>query len=260
MSDTIIKISNKTENFTIVTNEVARRDDLSARAKGIYFYLMTLPKDWKLFREELNTHFTEGKDALNTAFKELENAGYISKKRVLNNTKFAGWEYTIYETASVKGLSDSGNPKTENPYSGNPQLLNTDSLLSTNKQNNEIKVLSKQDIKKEDQFLIFYQSYPKKTNKTDAIKKFEQLQKKGITLESILLKLEVYKKQIRRDNTEIKYIRNPARFLNTLDDFEVHETKKREIIKQYCKKCGEILIDGTCSKCYALHDIEGELI
>jgi hypothetical protein len=109
-------------------------------------------------------------------------------------------------------------------------------------------------------FTTFYNLYPKKTNKTDAIKKFEQLQKKGISLEVILQKLEVYKKQIRRDNTEIKYIRNPARFLNTLDDFEVQENKKRAIIKQYCKKCGEILIDGTCSKCYALHTLEGELI
>jgi len=109
-------------------------------------------------------------------------------------------------------------------------------------------------------FTTFYNLYPKKTNKTDAIKKFEQLQKKGITLETILQKLEVYKKQIRRDNTETKYIRNPARFLNTLDDFEVQETIKRDIIKQYCKKCGEELIDGTCSKCYALHTLEGELI
>lgn len=139
MSDTIIKVSNKTENFTVVTNEVARRNDLSARAKGVYFYLMTLPKDWKLFREELNTHFTEGKDALNTAFKELENAGYISKKRILDKTKFAGWEYSIYETATINGKSDSGNPKTDFPCTGNPQLLSTNSLLSTNQQSTDNK-------------------------------------------------------------------------------------------------------------------------
>ncbi len=109
-------------------------------------------------------------------------------------------------------------------------------------------------------FTTFYNLYPKKTNKTDAIKKFEQLQKKGISLEVILQKLEVYKKQLKRDKTEEKYIRNPARFLNTLDDFEVQETIKRGIIKQYCKKCGEIIKDGTCSKCFALHTMEGELI
>ena len=35
MADTIIKITEKTENFSIIINEVARRKDLSARAKGI---------------------------------------------------------------------------------------------------------------------------------------------------------------------------------------------------------------------------------
>lgn len=259
MGDTIIKISEKTENFSIIINEVAKRKDLSARAKGIYYYLMTLPKDWKLYKEELTTHFTEGKDAINTAFKELEKAGYITKTQLKKEGKFDGWEYKIFESTEIgkpeAEKPKAEKPKAENPYTGNPQLLNTNIILST-KQTKE----KKQNTTQETDFTTFYNLYPKKTNKTDAIKKFEQLQKKGITLESILQKLEVYKKQIRRDNTEIKYIRNPARFLNTLDDFEVQETKKRDIIKQYCKKCGGELIDGTCSKCYALHSLEGELI
>ena len=82
MAERIIKVSNKTENFTISANEVPRRADLSARAKGIHSYLMTLPADWKLYREELYTHFTEGRDAINTAFKELEEKGYIKKTRL----------------------------------------------------------------------------------------------------------------------------------------------------------------------------------
>lgn len=82
MAERIIKVSNKTENFTISANEVPRRSDLSARAKGIHSYLMTLPADWKLYKEELYQHFTEGRDAINTAFKELEEKGYIKKTRL----------------------------------------------------------------------------------------------------------------------------------------------------------------------------------
>jgi len=112
--------------------------------------------------------------------------------------------------------------------------------------------------------LIFYQNYPKKVDKSDAIKVFNTLIKKGINLDYILSKLRIYEKQIKQNNTELKYIRSPARFLRTMDDYEDTETKKRGIIRPcvvlHCKKCGEILIDGTCSKCYALHDIEGELI
>lgn len=138
MADTIIKLTERTGHFVIVSNEVARRDDLSARAKGIYFYLMTLPPDWVLYRSELVKHFSEGKDAINTAFRELEKAGYIKKVRKLNNGRFDGWEYSVYETSTINGFSDSGKPKTVFPCTGNPQLLSTDIILSTNKQSTDI--------------------------------------------------------------------------------------------------------------------------
>ena len=138
MAERIIKVSNKTENFTISANEVPRRADLSARAKGLHSYLMTLPADWKLYREELYTHFTEGRDAINTAFKELEKAGYIKKTRLKENGKFAGWDYSVYETSTINGLSEHGKPGSGKPCTENPQLLSTDLILSTNKQSTDI--------------------------------------------------------------------------------------------------------------------------
>jgi hypothetical protein len=137
---------------------------------------------------------------------------------------------------------------------------NITSINNTTNNTNETNIPSKQEIQIQEQFLIFYQNYPKKVDKTDSKKVFTSLLKKGIKLDSILSKLKIYEKQIKQNNTELKYIRSPARFLRTMDDYEDTEIKKRDIIKQYCKKCGEILLDGTCSKCYALHDIEGELI
>jgi hypothetical protein len=55
VSETIHRLKNKTGNFTIVLNEVFRRSDLSARAKGIYAYIMTLPDDWSICKQELYT-------------------------------------------------------------------------------------------------------------------------------------------------------------------------------------------------------------
>ncbi len=199
----------------------------------------------------------KSRTTVSTALKGLLEKGLIE-------TQKAGQliSYTVSINELVQKIDQSKNCTGTSPNSvlvepkTSPNSVHTKEILNKNKEiEKQIKEREKENL-----FLVFYQNYPKKTNKTDAIKKFEQLQKKGITLEVILQKLEVYKKQIRRDNTEIKYIRNPARFLNTLDDFEVQETKKRDIIKQYCKKCGGELIDGTCSKCYALHSLEGELI
>jgi hypothetical protein len=131
MSDTIIKVANKTENFTIVSNEVPKRNDLSARAKGLYFYLMTLPKTWEIHKCEIYEHFTEGRDALDNAFNELMKSGYITQEVKKEKGKFVSFTYTIYEE-STNGKPLTGKPETVLPETENPQLLSTNSLLSTN--------------------------------------------------------------------------------------------------------------------------------
>ena len=123
--------NNKTKNFTAVYNEVFQSDGVSARAKGLYGYIMTLPNDWKIYKDELFKHFSEGRDAMNKAFKELEELGYIHKKKVQDDVgRFSGWEYTIYET-----LTDTlKNRQSETPTSVNPQLLSTNNILNTKEQ------------------------------------------------------------------------------------------------------------------------------
>lgn len=131
--ESIQRIKNKTENYTIVSNEIFRRDNVSARAKGIYAYIMTLPDDWKLYKSEIYKHFSEGITAIDTAFKELEELGYITKERHKGEGgKFSGWDYTIRE--SVEKTDPMENRLSDNPKSGNQQLLSTNSLQRTNKQ------------------------------------------------------------------------------------------------------------------------------
>ena len=137
--ESINRIKNKTENFTIVSNEVFKRNDVSARAKGLYAYIMTLPDDWKIYKQEIFTHFSEGKNALDSAFKELERLGYISKEKAKNEKgQFVGWDYTIYESATEDIETDRmENRVSDLPKSVNGQLLNTDSLQNTEKQSTE---------------------------------------------------------------------------------------------------------------------------
>lgn len=124
----IIRI-NKSENYTTIANEIARRKDISARAMGVYYYLMTLPDNWKVFKGELHKHFTEGRDAINKAFKELQDAGYIVGTREQNEAgKMAGYDYTIYETSDHV----TEKPSTDNQGTGNPHLLNTNEPSTNN--------------------------------------------------------------------------------------------------------------------------------
>jgi hypothetical protein len=95
----IQRVHTKEGNFSIILNEVFQRKDLSARAKGIWGYLMTLPDDWVVYRSEIFTHFSEGRRALDTAFNELIDKKYIKMERIRRANQFNGCRYTIYEHA-----------------------------------------------------------------------------------------------------------------------------------------------------------------
>jgi hypothetical protein len=153
VGETIYRLKNKTGNFTIVLNEVFRRSDLSARAKGIYAYIMTLPDDWVICKQELYTHFAEGKAALDTGFKELEASGYINKRLLRDaHGHIMATEYTVYESAEMNVPPKSENrktvkpeadspfsdlPKSVQPLSVNRTLLNTDSTKDLVRPNTE---------------------------------------------------------------------------------------------------------------------------
>lgn len=101
----------KSVNYTTICNKCLRDESISARAKGIFAYLMTLPDDWKVYKSELHKHFSEGRDALNTAFAELEMAGYVKKAPARNaDGTVSGWDYTIYESTDLLENRNTVNP------------------------------------------------------------------------------------------------------------------------------------------------------
>jgi len=221
MSDTIIKKANKTENFTIVSNEVPKRNDLSARAKGLYFYLMTLPKDWSIHKSEIYGHFVEGRDALDNAFSELMESGYITQEVTKEKGRFVSFTYTIYEE-SINGKPVTGNPETVLPKTENPQLLSTDSLQSTNQPitNNKTSKRKPRQIAYSQEFLNFWEIYPKKESKGSAFISFNELLRSGVSVDIIKERLKTYNARIQALKTGYEYIRNPSTFLNNIDDYE----------------------------------------
>jgi hypothetical protein len=137
-------------------------------------------------------------------------------------------------------------PKTSpNSVHTKEKNLNKDKEINNTVNNTKEKIQNKT----QDQFMIFYQNYPKKTNKTDARKTFNKLIKSGVSLDLILSKLTIYKKQIEKDQTDIKYIKNPQRFLNCLEDYEAEEEKKPVSEKRICPSCGSELSGLFCKTC-----------
>jgi DNA-binding Lrp family transcriptional regulator len=126
------------KNFTITNNEVSENIKLSWQAKGLFRYLMKLPNNWKINIQEIVAHATNGEDSVRRCFKELEEAGYITKTRVKNSKgRFSGYSYDVFETVKVqKKLANFSSKNNNPPYRGKPHLekphLENPALLSTN--------------------------------------------------------------------------------------------------------------------------------
>jgi predicted transcriptional regulator len=189
----------KSENYSVIYNECFQNPGISARAKGIFAYLMTLPDDWKIYKRELSKHFKEGRDALNKAFEELEDAGYITKvpERVKGGM-LAGWDYTVYESTELLITR-----KTDNPCDGKPVTTKYLALESTKDTNTvgakapvaEHKESSDHSKKNQssDQCCAFFEEFKSITGKNLRIqdpkfkRQFSARLKDGFTLDEMVL-------------------------------------------------------------------------
>lgn len=71
----------KTNNFTVLSNSLIRDATLSWKARGLFVYLFSQPEDWQFFETELVNHSIDGRSSMRAGIAELENKGYLRRKR-----------------------------------------------------------------------------------------------------------------------------------------------------------------------------------
>ncbi|MFD2254371.1 conserved phage C-terminal domain-containing protein [Lactococcus formosensis subsp. bovis] len=127
-----IKRKRAGDNFTILSNEFLRDENLSLKAKGLLSYILSLPDDWKIYFEEISNHHTDSAKAARLAWKELEEHGYAKTTRIVDpeNKQVKQWK---------KEVSDFKNPDYQKPHVANPDVGNPQcgkgQLLKTNTPN-----------------------------------------------------------------------------------------------------------------------------
>ena len=136
-----IKRKKAANNFTILSNEFLRDENLSLKAKGLLAYILSLPDDWKIYFEEIEKHHRDGKASLRSAWKELESNGYARTLRKTDPETKAVKEW-YKEVSDFKkpdsDFPDVAFPDLAFPDVGNQQLLNTN-IQNTEKQNTDNK-------------------------------------------------------------------------------------------------------------------------
>lgn len=111
----------KTKDFTIMSNHHLRNIKLSLKAKGLLSLMLSLPEDWDYTTKGLAYICKDGIDSIATALKELEQHGYLTRRRLRNeNGQLGDIEYTIHEQP-VKAEEINVLPKRENPRQVNPK-------------------------------------------------------------------------------------------------------------------------------------------
>jgi len=71
---------------------------ISFRARGILGYLLSLPDGWEASAERIAHETTEGRDAVATALKELEQVGYLARRKYQAATGKWAWIWLYSDT------------------------------------------------------------------------------------------------------------------------------------------------------------------
>ena len=116
----------RTKDYTVMSNHHLRNHELSLKAKGLLSMMLSLPDDWNYTTRGLAKICKEGVDAIGSALRELETAGYIVRNQLRDQQgRISDTEYVIYEKPQPRqpetprpdtAVPDTASPDTENPY------------------------------------------------------------------------------------------------------------------------------------------------
>ena len=110
----------KSTDYTVMSNYHFKDRNLSLKAKGLLSMMLSLPEEWDYSAAGLVKLSKDGRDSVNSALKELETAGYLTRRQVVNSRgQFDGYEYFVYEHP-VEVIEENPRPMQENPIQEKP--------------------------------------------------------------------------------------------------------------------------------------------
>ncbi len=193
-------------NFTILDNTPLHDTELSLKAKGLFAYLWSQSDEWNFYETEVVKHSKDGISSLRSGIHELEERGYLQRKRTRVNGKVKDSVWILSETPNLDFLS------LENLNLENRTLISTNNNnTNLNKDNSSIEKKSKQ---LEEDFEKLWKLYPKKSGKPKAFSAYKRAIKKGVTNKEIQTGIIKYLTQIKVQGTTKEYIKNGSTWFN----------------------------------------------
>jgi len=110
----------RVDRFTIVPNDVLRDVRLSWKARGLLAYLLSLPDDWRTSSDRLARLGPDGRDAVRSGLRELEELGYLTRRRSQSST--GRWSTELIISDEPGDISGDEMGTTETTDAGKPDV------------------------------------------------------------------------------------------------------------------------------------------
>ena len=121
----------RTRDYTVMSNYHLKDKGLTLKSKGLLSMILSLPEEWNYTTRGLASICKEGVDAIGSALKELETAGYIVRRQLRGaNGRITDTEYIIYEQPQSK-KPDMLPPDVVSPDTENPDMVKPDTEKPT---------------------------------------------------------------------------------------------------------------------------------
>lgn len=176
----IARIHKRDTPYVVIDKRTVDDARLSWKARGILLYLLSKPHDWEVRIADIVNRGPEGRDAVQSAFRELQDAGYavLVRERGENRGQLWGSRWMVAERPElldefrpenhrqpenpVVGAESGINREPENPAAGKP---------APTKERRS--VLKKEDVPKTEALFELTDTLPGALNRTDILDAWE---------------------------------------------------------------------------------------
>ncbi|TIW47683.1 MAG: hypothetical protein E5V61_07475 [Mesorhizobium sp.] len=187
----------RTDNFTVIPNDIVADGSLSFEAIGVLCYLLSKPNDWSVNIDDLRRQGSIGKDKVYRIINDLIAARLVA--RVVH--RFADGrvrevEYIVYnERQPLTENPETANPETAQPETENPDvLIRTDSHQELNVETRATQLalaMPAPIVSPAASFETWWKLYPEKIGKGAARKAFERALRSA-SMETLIAGLQRY--------------------------------------------------------------------
>lgn len=115
--------SERHEKYLVVANQVARDKNLSYKARGLLISILSRPDNWETNAYALANESPDGRDAVLSGLKELEEQGYLVRSRFQDDQGHWQTSSIVYDVPKL-GKPKSEKPKSDYPKSEKPKSEN----------------------------------------------------------------------------------------------------------------------------------------